>query len=44
MMTNDTSLQSGYGGLRFVLKKGVTVNISAFAETGTDPQEGRGRP
>lgn len=42
MMTNDTSLQFGLGGLRFVLKIGVTVNISSFAEAGTKQNEGTG--
>ncbi len=43
MMIHDTSLQSGFGGLRFVLKKGVTVNISTLSETGTDHNEGTGK-
>jgi hypothetical protein len=42
-MIHDSSLQSGFGGLRFMLKKGVTVNISAFSETGTKQNEGPGK-
>jgi hypothetical protein len=42
VMIHDTSLPSGFGGLRFMLKKSVTVNIGAFSETGTHLNEGRG--
>jgi hypothetical protein len=43
MMTHDSSLQSGFGGLRFVIRRGVTVNISAFSESGADDTEEAGK-
>jgi len=31
--TTDTSLSSGYGGLRVVLRNGITATITSFTES-----------
>lgn len=41
MTLNDSSLSSGYGGVRFVVRKRVTVNITAFTEKEIEPMERR---
>ena len=41
---NDSSLSSGYGGLRFVVRKRVIVNITAFIERGIEQMEQRCTP